>query len=136
MSHDAPKDLFRRLDACVRDLRDEMIDFTKALVAVASENPPGANYPACVEVIESRLRALGLPCERVAFRPSRKGQDRQHPHRRDNSGAEVVLSSVGSGTRTLYFSGHYDVVPVTTPGQCTPVQRGKTLFGRGTADMK
>jgi succinyl-diaminopimelate desuccinylase len=47
-----------------------------------------------------------------------------------------VLSSVGTGRRTLYFSGHYDVVPVTTPGQCAPVQKGKTLFGRGTADMK
>ena len=35
-----------------------------------------------------------------------------------------------------YFSGHYDVVPVTTPGQCTPVLRGKTLFGRGGTDMK
>ena len=47
-----------------------------------------------------------------------------------------MLSHVGSGPRTLYFSGHYDVVPVTTPGQCAPVLRGKTLFGRGSADMK
>ena len=28
------------------------------------------------------------------------------------------------------------MVPVTTAGQCTPVLRGKTLFGRGSADMK
>src|SRR5689334_6226571 len=129
-------DLFRRLDACVRDLREEMIAFTMELMAVASENPPGSSYAECVQVIESRLRALGLPAERVAFRP-RKGQ-------RDDSGAAIVLSSVGpgvgsgggSGRRTLYFSGHYDVVPVTTPGQCTPVLRGKTLFGRGSSDMK
>jgi acetylornithine deacetylase/succinyl-diaminopimelate desuccinylase-like protein len=69
-----------------------------------------------------------LPCERVPFR-ARKGL-------RDESGAAVVLSRVGSGRRTLYFSGHYDVVPVTTPGQCAPVLRGKALFGRGSADMK
>lgn len=121
-------DPYRHLDACVRELRGEMIDFTKELMAVASENPPGVLYPECVRVIESRLRALGLPCERVPYR-ARKGA-------RDRSGAAVVLSSVGSGTRTLYFSGHYDVVPVTTPGQCAPVLRGKTLFGRGSGDMK
>lgn len=122
------------LDACVRSLRDEMVAFTSELVAIASENPPGQAYPACVRVIADRLRALGLPCEIVTYRPP-KGT-------RDDSGAAVVLSSVGSGGgrgsggRTLYFSGHYDVVPVTTVGQCTPVLKGKTLFGRGAADMK
>jgi acetylornithine deacetylase/succinyl-diaminopimelate desuccinylase-like protein len=128
MSRDESPDLHRRLDACVRDLRDEMIDFTCELVAVATENPPGSGYPQCVRVIASRLRALGLPCERVAYRAP-KGC-------RDGSGAAIVMSSLGSGARTLYFSGHYDVVPVTTPGQCTPVRRGRALFGRGTADMK
>ena len=109
-------------------MRDEMIDFTREIVAIASENPPGVRYRECIDVIARRLRALGLPYERVPFR-SRRGP-------RDESGATVVLSSVGSGKRTLYFSGHYDIVPVTTPGQCTPVLRGNTLFGRGTADMK
>jgi acetylornithine deacetylase/succinyl-diaminopimelate desuccinylase family protein len=119
---------FTDLDACVRSFRDEMIAFTSELVAIASENPPGNAYPDCVRAIEFRLRALGLPCEIVKYRPA-KGT-------RDDSGAAVVLSSVGAGRRTLYFSGHYDVVPVTTPDQCTPVRKGKTLFGRGSADMK
>jgi acetylornithine deacetylase/succinyl-diaminopimelate desuccinylase-like protein len=105
-----------------------MIDFTSKPVGIASENPPGNAYPECVRPIESRLRSLELPCEVVNYRAS-KGTP-------DDSGAAVVLSSVGTGRRTLYFSGHYDVVPVTTPGQCAPVQKGKTLFGRGTADMK
>jgi succinyl-diaminopimelate desuccinylase len=120
--------LYRQLDAQVGELRDEMVDFTSELVAVASENPPGSEYPACVRVIESRLRALGLPSERVSYRAGGRTLD--------ESGAAVVTASVGSGTRTLYFSGHYDVVPVTTPGQCAPVRRGTALFGRGTADMK
>ena len=59
-------DLHRRLDACVGDLREEMVDFTSELMAVASENPPGSEYPACLRLIEARLRSLGLPCERVA----------------------------------------------------------------------
>jgi succinyl-diaminopimelate desuccinylase len=116
------------LDACVRSFRDEMIAFTSELVAIASENPPGHAYPDCVRVIEARLRALDLPCEIVRYRPA-KGT-------RDDSGAAIVSSRVGTGRRTLYFSGHYDVVPVTTPGQCAPVLKGRTLFGRGSADMK
>ena len=119
---------FTEIDACVRSYRAEMIAFTTELVSIASENPPGIAYPACVRAITARLRALDLPCQLVKYRPA-KG-------RRDDSGAAVVLSSVGSGQRTLYFSGHYDVVPVTAPGQCTPVLKGKTLFGRGSADMK
>jgi acetylornithine deacetylase/succinyl-diaminopimelate desuccinylase family protein len=126
---------YAALDKCVRGLRDEMIDFTSELVAIASENPPGVNYPACVQAIESRLRALGLPCKVVKYR-SRSTRSKAAESGAAESGAAVVLSSVGSGKRTLYFSGHYDVVPVTTPGQCTPVLRGRTLFGRGSADMK
>jgi succinyl-diaminopimelate desuccinylase len=119
---------FTDLDECVRSLRPEMVDFTSELVAIASENPPGLAYADCVRAIESRLRALDLPCQIVKYRPA-KGA-------RDDSDAAVVSSHVGTGRRTLYFSGHYDVVPVTTPGQCTPVLRGRTLFGRGSADMK
>jgi succinyl-diaminopimelate desuccinylase len=116
------------IDECIGGLREEMIAFTSELVAVASENPPGSNYRECVRVIASRLRELGLPCERIPFRSPKKPPEA--------SGATVVLSSIGSGKRTLYFSGHYDVVPVTTAGQCTPALKGKTMFGRGTADMK
>jgi succinyl-diaminopimelate desuccinylase len=124
-------DVNQHIDACVRDLREEMIAFTSELVAVASENPPGLRYPECVRVIESKLRALGLPSESIAYRPRRGARGP-----RDESGAAIVLSSVGSGKRTLYFSGHYDVVPLVTQDQSTPVLRGKSLFGRGTSDMK
>jgi len=116
------------LDACVRSMRSEMIEFTSELVAIASENPPGNAYPECVRAITARLRALDLPCELVNYRPPTGTAD--------HSGAAVVLSGVGTGARTLYFSGHYDVVPAITPGQCTPVLERKTLFGRGAADMK
>lgn len=116
------------LDACVRRLRSDMIDFTAELVAIASENPPGAAYEECVRAIQSRLRALDLPCDTIKYRP-RAGV-------RDQSGAAIVLSRVGKGRRALYFSGHYDVVPVTTPGQCKPVLKDNMLFGRGSADMK
>jgi succinyl-diaminopimelate desuccinylase len=116
------------LDSCVRELRREMIQFTTELVGIASENPPGAAYAECVRAIESRLRALDMPCDVLTYRSRNRV--------RDESGAAVVLSRVGTGVRTLYFSGHYDVVPVVTPDQRAPVLRGRTLFGRGSADMK
>jgi acetylornithine deacetylase/succinyl-diaminopimelate desuccinylase-like protein len=116
------------LDSCVRQLRSDMIAFTTELVGIATENPPGAAYPQCVRAIESRLRALDLPCETIAYRPPKRV--------RDESEAAIVLSGVGRGDRALYFSGHYDVVPETSPGQCAPRLRGTTLFGRGAADMK
>jgi acetylornithine deacetylase/succinyl-diaminopimelate desuccinylase-like protein len=49
---------------------------------------------------------------------------------------DCVLSFVGDGERTLYFSGHYDVVPAHSPSQFVPVARGANLFGRGSSDMK
>ena len=52
--------VYQRLDRSVRKLRGEMIDFTRELVAVASENPPGSKYREAVHVIESRLEQLGL----------------------------------------------------------------------------
>lgn len=82
---------YEALETCVRGLRNEMIDFTSELVGIASENPPGNAYPECVRAIESRLRALELPCEVVKYRAA-KGS-------RDDSGAAVVWSSVGAGRR-------------------------------------
>src|SRR5262245_8151053 len=86
---------YEALDACVRGLRRDMINFTSELVSIASENPPGKAYPDCVRAIQSRLRALDLPCKVVKYRPA-KGE-------RDDSGAAAVLSSIGTGRRTLYF---------------------------------
>jgi succinyl-diaminopimelate desuccinylase len=121
-------DVHALLDKSVNELRAEMVDFTCELVAIASENPPGSEYRKCVRVIKARLRTLGLPVDQIPYRVPRG----EH----DSSGAAVVTSVIGSGERTLYFSGHYDVVPVINPGQCRPVRRGAALFGRGTADMK
>jgi len=69
------------LDACVRSMRNEMIEFTRELVAIASENPPGNAYPDCVRAIASRLGALDLPCDIVKYRPPQGT--------RDDSGAAV-----------------------------------------------
>ncbi|MGH9476822.1 MAG: M20 family metallopeptidase [Terriglobales bacterium] len=47
-----------------------------------------------------------------------------------------MLASVGTGPRTLVFSGHFDVVPAQSQEQFQPRTEGANLFGRGSSDMK
>lgn len=93
-----------------------MLELTSELIAIPTENPPGNAYAQAVELLCQSLRGLGFTDTRVE--------------------GDCVLSFVGDGARTLYFSGHYDVVPAQTPSQFVPVTRGANLFGRGSSDMK
>ena len=47
-----------------------------------------------------------------------------------------ILGFHGAGQRTLYFHGHYDVVPAQCREQFNPVARNGRLYGRGATDMK
>ena len=99
------------------------------LVSVPTENPPGKSYAACAKVLERQLADAGLVCERHQF-PSPAVPD---------ATAEVPVSlfaSFGNGKRTLYFHGHYDVVPAQSREQFRPTRREHFLFGRGSCDMK
>jgi acetylornithine deacetylase/succinyl-diaminopimelate desuccinylase family protein len=93
-----------------------MLDITQRLIAIPSENPPGNHYEECTSILLEELSKLGF----------------------DNIKREgaCVLGTVGSGTRTLYFSGHYDVVPAQSRDQFHPRIEGANLFGRGSSDMK
>jgi succinyl-diaminopimelate desuccinylase len=93
-----------------------MLDFTRRLIAIPSENPPGNQYEECARTLIDELKRLGF----------------DHVRR---EGA-CVLASAGSGSRTLYFSGHYDVVPAQSREQFQPRVEGANLFGRGSSDMK
>jgi succinyl-diaminopimelate desuccinylase len=99
---------------------DEMAALLAELVAIPTENPPGANLRACSDLLEAKLREAGLVCERVPTR--------------DN--ALSLLAEHCQGNRTLHFHGHYDVVPVQSPEQLHPTRKDHFLFGRGSCDMK
>jgi succinyl-diaminopimelate desuccinylase len=99
----------------LRSRRSEMVKLTSELIAIPTENPPGNHYPECRNLLVARLKQLG-------FAPRVHG--------------ESVLAFWGTGKRTLYFSGHYDVVPVQSRSQFVPVVKGGNLFGRGSSDMK
>ena len=48
----------------------------------------------------------------------------------------ALRAYVGDSGPTLYFHGHYDVVPAFSRDQFVPRVEGDTLFGRGSSDMK
>src|SRR5215469_7406046 len=92
-----------------------MLDLTKRLIAIPSENPPGNHYEECARTLFDELNRLGF--------------DDVRPE------GACVLASAGTGPRTLYFSGHYDVVPAQSRDQFQPRVEGANLFGRGSSDM-
>ena len=93
-----------------------MLRLAQHLISIPSENPPGNHYEDCARTLLEELNELGFDDVR------REGA--------------CVLASVGTGSRTLYFSGHYDVVPAQRPDQFQPRIEGANLFGRGSSDMK
>jgi succinyl-diaminopimelate desuccinylase len=105
----------------------EMASLLTDLIAIPTENPPGKHYSACVDFLEARLRHAGLDCERL--KPELARKDAAYS-------PESLLATHGRGQRTLYFHGHYDVVPAQNPTQFLPLRKEHFLFGRGSSDMK
>src|SRR5258708_7679363 len=119
-----------RLLGWLEPRENEMAALLSELVSVPTENPPGRNYQACAALLERNVLEAGLTCER-----------HQRPIPPDTLGSSSesaisLIASFGSGRRTLYFHGHYDVVPAQSPEQFQAVRREHFLFGRGSCDMK
>jgi len=111
----------------LRERTEEMAALLAELVAIPTENPPGKNYRACADLLEQRVRELGLECRRIV--PAGAGSEPE-------DAPASLLASHGSGERTLYFHGHYDVVPAQSAEQFRPMRKENFLFGRGSCDMK
>ena len=110
---------------------EEMAGALADLIAIPTENPPGKQYAACASLLESQLCDAGLPCQRHQF-PAASSD----PAHSLDEPAPSLIAHLGSGSRTLYFHGHYDVVPAQSPAQFQPQRKGHFLFGRGSCDMK
>src|SRR5690242_13284487 len=106
---------------------EEMAALLAELVAVPTENPPGRNYRLCADLLEKRLRQVGLECERLeGAETTSSGGDRPI----------CLIASHGRGERVFYLHGHYDVVPAQSQEQFQPFRKDHFLFGRGACDMK
>jgi len=93
-----------------------MVEWTGRLVAIPTENPPGNCYGQAAQNIRQHLVEIGFDDASIV--------------------GDCVMAFAGEGERTLYFSGHYDVVPAQNASQFEPQVRGANLFGRGSSDMK
>ena len=111
----------------MRAHQEEMARAIAELVAIASENPPGKNYGAVATLLEKYIRRFGFDFER--FQPKNKAKKLKET-------PACLVAEYGRGERTLYFHGHYDVVPAQTAEQFKPVRKKHFLFGRGACDMK
>jgi succinyl-diaminopimelate desuccinylase len=113
--------------AWLRQCESEMAALVAELIAIPTENPPAKFYGACVDLLEARLHGSGLECQRLqpeGFTPGAA------------YAPEILLATHGRGKRTIYFHGHYDVVPAQSPAQFQPLTKEHFVFGRGSTDMK
>jgi succinyl-diaminopimelate desuccinylase len=104
---------------------DEMAALVGELVAVDTENPPGRGLGRCAEVLHAAMGRLGLAPEVIELEPVAGLED-----------PCIVRGGAGVGSRTVYFHGHFDVVPAQDPAQFRPLRTDGRIVGRGTADMK
>lgn len=104
---------------------DERAALLEELVSIETENPPGRSLGQCGEALRDALARLDLSPELIVLPPSRELED-----------PCIVRGSAGDGPRTIYFHGHFDVVPAQDPAQFRPQRREGRIVGRGSADMK
>jgi acetylornithine deacetylase/succinyl-diaminopimelate desuccinylase-like protein len=107
------------------ELRSEVVDLLRRLVACDTSNPPGRETQAAA-LLEDYLLAAGLECERVANDPDR---------------ANLIVRLPGSGDGpSLAFLGHLDVVVARREEWSiepfAAIERDGAIWGRGTVDMK
>jgi succinyl-diaminopimelate desuccinylase len=111
--------------AWLDDRGEEMARLLEALIATDTENPPGRGLGRCGELLLDAMRELGLEAELIALPASGELEE-----------PCIVRGTIGDGRETLYFHGHFDVVPAQRRDQFTPERRDGRIVGRGSADMK
>ncbi|WP_168200596.1 M20 family metallopeptidase [Allokutzneria sp. NRRL B-24872] len=117
--------MLSEVQAWLEPKADDMAELLIELIAIDSENPPGRELGRCARAVRDAMAALGMDPEIVELAPARELEE-----------PGIVRGEVGSGHRTLYFHGHFDVVPAQDRAQFTAQRRDGRIIGRGSADMK
>jgi succinyl-diaminopimelate desuccinylase len=122
------------LETAADGLKQEMVDFTRQLIAIRTVDPPGDKYPEAVAFLEHACKEMGLRTRKAVVPAAicrKHGIDPAYPR-------ISLIAETGSG-RTVHLNGHYDVVPATSGWKTDPfdaVIRSGRIYGRGAADMK
>lgn len=113
------------MQAWLEPRANEMAALVEELVSVDTENPPGRGLRRCARVLHEAMVRLALSPEVIEIPPAGELED-----------PCIVRGTVGGGSRTIYFHGHFDVVPAQSREQLQPRRKDGKIVGRGTADMK
>ncbi len=122
---EALHDRAREVRAWLDDRAEEMAVLLESLVAIDSENPPGRALGRCGRLLRDAVAGLGISAELIALPPARELEE-----------PCIVRGSAGAGAQTVYFHGHFDVVPAQSREQFRPRRENGRIVGRGSADMK
>lgn len=123
----------QRIEEAIDRRADQLIDFTRSLIACRSDSQSEGNdeFEAeagrCLDLIEARLQPLGMEIERWTEPP-------RYP-------ALAARLPGSGGGRSLAINGHIDVVPVGDDSAWSHLPwggevTGGRLWGRGACDMK
>jgi len=104
---------------------NRLLESAADLVRISSENPPG-NEIQVANLLEAKMRELGLKVDRYDFKPGRPNL--------------VRTQDFGKG-HSVIFDGHMDTVPagnrdLWSVAPFSGEMIDGRLYGRGTADMK
>jgi len=108
---------------------EKLVTILKKLIQIPTENPPGRTD----EIIEFLVTEV--------FKEEEDFRNEIITYKKKDVELRNLVSSLGSGSRKIILSGHFDVVPVgdlkqwTYPPFSAEIIDGK-LYGRGSADMK
>jgi succinyl-diaminopimelate desuccinylase len=125
--------LIGRLDAEIAARRDDLIALTQALIRIPTLNPPGENYRAICDYLDTRLTASGFTTELLRAEGT-PGDSDKYPR------WNIVARRAGARPGDcVHFNSHTDVVDVGAGWTTDPfggeVKDGR-VYGRGACDMK
>jgi len=133
MAHHPVPNVQSRLAARIAAKRCDLVALTQDLIRIPTLNPPGENYRAICDYLQTRLQAHGFGCQLLRATGAPGDSDR-YPR------WNIIARRDGAAPGPcVHFNSHTDVVEVGHGWTEDPfggaVKDGR-IYGRGACDMK